>query len=426
MIGAQRFGRGIVLATSVTALVAAASCIDTQKNGDDGVGQGGLSQGTGGSNVNTSGGVSSGQGGQTSLGSGGSNQSSGGQSTSAGGSGSGGASNSSGGSSNTSTGGAAAGGASAGSGSGGAASSCTDLPPNNGDTCAHAVEYGWCKESWLGTSCQKSCGKCSGSGAGGTTGSSGGSTGTGSGGTTGTVDQPPRIENGMQGWASRYWDCCKPACGWKGNVPGGSTPVASCNAQGQSLGGNYDARNACESGGTAYMCQNYSPWAVSDTLAYGFAAVSKGSDYCGRCYQLQFTGGSHNASVDAGSQSLSNKTMIVQAINNGGVGGDQFDLLIPGGGVGDFDACSGSWGTSDLGERYGGFFLDCQKKNGFNHAAAKTCTQQKCQTVFANKPDLMAGCTWFLTWFNAPDNPALVYKEVACPAAITARSGLKR
>jgi hypothetical protein len=174
------------------------------------------------------------------------------------------------------------------------------------------------------------------------------------------------------------------------------------------------------------MCQDFSPWAVSDTLAYGFAAVSKGGDYCGKCYQLQFTGGSHNASSDAGSQSLSNKTMIVQAINNGGVGSDQFDLLIPGGGVGDFDACSSSWGNSDLGERYGGFFLACQKQNGFNHAAAKSCAQQKCQSVFANKPDLLAGCNWFLSWFNAPDNPALVFKEVACPAAITAKSGLRR
>ena len=241
----------------------------------------------------------------------------------------------------------------------------------------------------------------------------------------GSVEQPPRIDGGSPGWASRYWDCCKPACGWTGTVPGGSTPVSSCTAQGQSMGSNYDARNACESGGSAYMCQDFGPWAVSDTLAYGFAAVSR-SDYCGRCYQLQFTGKSHNATTDAGSASLSNKTMIVQAINNGGVGSDQFDLLIPGGGVGDFDACSSSWGTSSLGERYGGFFLACQKQNGFNHEVSKTCAKDKCQSVFANKPDLLRGCLFFTDWFNAPDNPALVFKEVTCPAAITSKSGLKR
>jgi hypothetical protein len=306
---------------------------------------------------------------------------------------------------------------------------CSNLPPNNGDTCAHAVEYGWCKEPWLGESCRESCGKCS-SGASGT--GSGGDAGAGSGGSGsdggfgGGGGQPPVIENGTPGWASRYWDCCKPACGWKANVPGGSTPVSSCSKEDQSLGANYDAKNACEGGGSAYMCHDFGPWAVSDTLAYGFAAVKMGSDYCGKCYQLQFTGSSHTANSDPGSQALQGKTMIVQAINTGGVDGTQFDLLIPGGGVGDFDACSSQWGTSDLGERYGGFYLACQKQNGFNHAASKACAAQKCQSVFAGKPGLLAGCNFFVNWFGAPDNPNLVYKEVACPDAITAQSGLKR
>jgi hypothetical protein len=78
------------------------------------------------------------------------------------------------------------------------------------------------------------------------------------------------------------------------------------------------------------------------------------------------------------------------------------------------------WGVSnsDLGAQYGGFLAGC---NG-----DKNCVKNKCTTIFANKPDLLAGCNWFLSWFNAPDNPALVFKEVACPAAITAKSGLRR
>ncbi len=236
------------------------------------------------------------------------------------------------------------------------------------------------------------------------------------------------ITDGTSGWATRYWDCCKPACGWQGNVPGGSTPVASCGMSNQSFGGDHDQASACPSGnnGGAFMCWNFGPWAVSNSLAYGFAAVSKGSDYCGRCYQLQFTGQSHNSSVDSGSASLAGKTMIVQAINNGGVGGDQFDLLIPGGGVGDFNACATQWGTSSLGEQYGGFFLACQKSNGFDYAKSKACAAAKCQSVFAGKPDLLTSCNWFVDWFGAPDNPALMYKEVTCPAAITQVSGLKR
>ena len=157
-----------------------------------------------------------------------------------------------------------------------------------------------------------------------------------------------------------------------------------------------------------------------------YAAVSKGSDFCGKCYQLQFTGGSHNSSVDAGSKALLGKTMIVQAINNGGVGGDQFDLLVPGGGVGLLDACSKQWGSTDLGEQYGGFFLACQKSNNFDYEKSKACAKAKCDSVFANKPELRTGCEWFTGWFGAPDNPALTYKEVTCPDAITQNSGLKR
>lgn len=334
------------------------------------------------------------------------------------------------GSGSTVNGGAAAvggtGNAAGGTGSAGApVVNCNDLPPNNGDTCAHAAEYGWCTQSWIGDSCQKSCGKCS-AGAGGST-SAGGSTGS-AGSNPGGAGQPPVITDGSPGWATRYWDCCKPACGWKGNVPGGSTPVSSCGMANQSFGGDHEQASACPNGsnGSAFMCWNFGPWAVSDTLSYGFAAISKGGDYCGRCYQLQFTGKSHNANVDTGSAGLAGKTMIVQAINNGGVEGTQFDLLIPGGGVGDFNACATQWGTSSLGEQYGGFFLACQKANGFDYAKSKACAAAKCQSVFGTKPDLLASCNWFTGWFGAPDNPALVYKEVTCPAAITSVSGLHR
>ena len=244
------------------------------------------------------------------------------------------------------------------------------------------------------------------------------------GGYPGGVVQPPPLTGGTNGWATRYWDCCKPACGWPQNV-GGRTPIQSCSQDDQPLSDN-KAKNACESGGVAYMCHALEPWAVSDTLSYGYAAVSKGSDFCGKCYQLQFTGGSHNSSVDAGSKALLGKTMIVQAINNGGVGGDQFDLLVPGGGVGALDACSKQWGTKDLGEQYGGFFLACQKSNDFDYEKSKACAKAKCDSVFADKPELRTGCEWFTGWFGAPDNPALTYKEVTCPDAITNNSGLKR
>src|SRR6185436_6107338 len=167
-----------------------------------------------------------------------------------------------------------------------------------------------------------------------------------------------------------------------------------------------------ESGGTAFMCWNGAPWQVGPNLSYGYVAAS-GSNYsCGRCYQLQFNGSGHNGL----SNNLNGKMMIVQVINNGGVAQDQFDLLIPGGGVGALNACSNQWGTSDLGATYGGFLAGCNGNTG--------CVQQKCQTVFANKPDLMAGCNWFLGWFGAADNPNMTAKQIACPSMITQKSGL--
>jgi hypothetical protein len=137
---------------------------------------------------------------------------------------------------------------------------------------------------------------------------------------------------------------------------------------------------------------------------------------CGRCFHVQFTGSSHNGGSNAGTQSLVGKHMIVQIINNGGVAEDQFDLLIPGGGVGLLNACTNQWGTNDLGAQYGGFLAGC---NG-----DKNCVQNKCNTIFGDKPDLMAGCEWFLGWFNAADNPNFTYERIDCPQEIVQASGL--
>jgi hypothetical protein len=245
----------------------------------------------------------------------------------------------------------------------------------------------------------------------------GGSAGGTSGGAC--TNPPAAIQGGSNAWASRYWDCCKPACGWKGNIRSGN-PMKACDASNNVLG-SYDTKNACESGGSAYMCWNDAPWEACDTLSYGFAAASGSNYVCGRCFQLQFDGSSHNAGDNAGAKSLKGKTMIVQVINNGGVAADQFDLLIPGGGVGILNACSSNtnsqWGKNlDLGAQYGGFLAGC---NG-----DKACVKQKCMTTFSGKPDLQAGCDWFLNWYNAADNPSFTYKQVACPAAITQKSGL--
>src|SRR6478609_674791 len=83
-------------------------------------------------------------------------------------------------------------------------------------------------------------GSAGASGRGGSSGS-GGSAGASTGGAT-----CPTI-SGTQGWASRYWDCCKPHCGWSANVSGGAA-LSSCSATNQSLGSNYNVSSACSGG----------------------------------------------------------------------------------------------------------------------------------------------------------------------------------
>jgi hypothetical protein len=256
-------------------------------------------------------------------------------------------------------------------------------------------------------------------GAGGTGGTGSAGTGAGTGGTPDWGDPTiPPLTNGCDGYATRYWDCCKPHCGWSSNSPSGA--LASCDASDNSLGSS-DAANSCE-GGPAYLCHSNAPWAVSDTLAYGFTAVAAftGADVCGKCFQLDFTGGSQ-AGSDPGSAALLGKSMIVQAINIGGdVGSGQFDIAIPGGGVGAYNACSTQWSASasELGATYGGFLDDCKHQSDASDLAAlKNCVKQKCASVFDAKglTELAAGCRWFVDWFQAADNPKLKYAQVACP-----------
>jgi hypothetical protein len=407
---------GLALGIGVVLGVVACASGEVTHNGDDGGGAGLSTAARAGQGV---GGTTGGVGGATG-GLGGGKGGSAGLST-GGGLATGGSAGVSGGS------GAFSGGSSGTGPSGGSGGACTDTPPPNGSSCADAVGFGWCGQPWMNGACAQTCDLCNGSagGSGGT--STGGASGTGTGGTNaasggaggssgtsgGNVAPPPNINGGSQAWASRYWDCCKPACGWSGNVRAGS-PMTACDQQNQDLS-SYDTKNACESGGSAYMCWDGAPFQVGDNLSYGFVAASGPNYVCGRCFHLEFNGSGHSGN-NAGATALNGKHMIVQVINNGGVAQDQFDLLIPGGGVGELNACNMQWGNADLGARFGGFLAGC---NG-----DQSCVRDKCNTIFADKPDLMAGCEWFLGWYQAADNPNLTYEQIACPAALTQRSGL--
>ena len=88
------------------------------------------------------------------------------------------------------------------------------------------------------------------------------------------------------GKTTRYWDCCKGSCSWTGKADV-SAPVTTCDKSDNPLS-DASTESACN-GGSAYMCSDQSPWAVNDTMAYGFAAVNiaggSESSWCCSCYK---------------------------------------------------------------------------------------------------------------------------------------------
>ncbi|KAH6657357.1 family 45 glycoside hydrolase [Truncatella angustata] len=122
------------------------------------------------------------------------------------------------------------------------------------------------------------------------------------------------------GQTTRYWDCCKPSCGWGMKTNSGKY-VGTCDKSDNHLGSS-DTKSGCDNGGSAYMCSDQSPWAVNETMSYGWAAVklsgSNEQTWCCACYELTFTSGS-----------VQGKKMIVQASNTGGdLGQNHFDLAV--------------------------------------------------------------------------------------------------
>jgi hypothetical protein len=302
----------------------------------------------------------------------------------------------SGGVAGTGTGGMPGGGAPAG-GAGGSAPKppCVDAqpPPDPewpGATCENwATETNACGEAWFSKFCDVSCGRCVPEGGGG-----------GSGGGSPVVDCStmglPNVTSG-NGYATRYWDCCQPHCAqFDGH---------RCNQDGTTRTGN--TQSSC-SGGGSYACYDEAPKAINDCLSHGY--IAKSNPNCGQCYRIQFTGeGQHNAN-DPGSKLIKGKQMIVKVSNTGGdVAANQFDLMVPGGGVGQFNACSRQWNQSDLGAQYGGFLTNCTG----SHQAKKDCVRQNCMKIPAGAA--RDGCLWFVDWFQVADNPKFTSQQTNCP-----------
>jgi hypothetical protein len=204
-------------------------------------------------------------------------------------------------------------------------------------------------------------------------------------------EKVPNAASGS-GKTTRYWDCCKPSCAWSGKGPV-SSPVASCAADG-STRTSVDEKSGCD-GGTSFMCSNQQPRAVNSSYAIGFAAGSAVG--CCGCVELTFTSGG-----------ASGKKMAVQITNTGSdVASNQFDLAIPGGGVGIFNGCTKQWNApaEGWGARYGG-----------------VGSKDQCKQL---PSALQAGCEFRFDFLGGGD-ASVTYTEITCPSQLTGITGCSR
>ena len=267
------------------------------------------------------------------------------------------------------------------------------------------------------------------------------------------------LGNGTSGWNTRYWDACKPHCsqtstdGEEGKPKITSQEVYEashytarvCNINDIEIPtftyskglerywvGIQNTPNACQeadpASGGGFTCTDMAPVAVNDTLAYAFVAGSDATTSCGKCFHLQYDGSFHDASASNGAKethkALKGKHIIVMASNIGhDVKPGQFDLMVPGGGPGIFNALQLQitkpgieWGAT-----YGGFLTYCQngEKCGYDGTlnCYQTCVKEMCDAAFGDSkyPNLLRGCHWFADWFMAADNPTYQWEEVDCP-----------
>ena len=235
-----------------------------------------------------------------------------------------------------------------------------------------------------------------------------------------------QVKNGGRsgsGWATRYWDCCKPHCSVQDNT---SYHSRQCTNKGKTESTDWGGGSVCN-GGPMMACTSQIPFTVDgcDDIAFAFAAVpAADGGSCGKCYQLTFTGkgkyieNGNGTKGDLNTEAIKGKKLIIMTTNIGGdVQQGQFDIMIPGGGVGMFNGC-GSMGWGSQGEQYGGLLSDCEKESKYNATKYVKCLTEKCNSVFSNDNEAKQGCLFLADWMHAAGNPMHNYVEVECPEVL--------
>ena len=227
------------------------------------------------------------------------------------------------------------------------------------------------------------------------------------------------------GHATRYWDCCKPSCSWTSNA-GSGNEARQCDSS-MNLITDTNAASKCD-GGPSTTCLSQIPFTIEgcDNLGFAFAAVpGNGPNVCGRCFLLEFTG-SGKYETKLNHQKLKGKKLVVMASNIGyDVANMQFDVMIPGGGVGIFNGCAGIF-SGNMGAQYGGLLSDCENEVGYGgddqtiYTKRKSCLVEKCNSTF-QQTAAKEGCLFLANFMEAAGNPLHNFKEVECPQVLKDR-----
>ena len=221
------------------------------------------------------------------------------------------------------------------------------------------------------------------------------------------------------GWATRYWDGCMPSCSWSENAGGNTARTCSANGKTPSNG---SGGSVC-SGGSNATCISQIPFTIDgcSNMGFAFAAVpAADGGKCGKCYQLTFTGQGKYA-TDEHHKAIKDKKLIIMVTNVGtDVQQGQFDIMIPGGGPGIYNATSGyGWGSQ--GAQYGGLLSECESESKYKASTYKSCLTEKCNKSFSNDEEARKGCMFLVDYMEAAGNPLHKYVEVECPEVLKSR-----
>ena len=238
-----------------------------------------------------------------------------------------------------------------------------------------------------------------------------------------------KIQGGLSGsgWATRYWDCCKPSCSWSNNA-GWGNEARECDVN-QNVLYDHNTQSLC-SWGSSTTCLTQRPFTIDgcNELGFAFASVPAGNyGSCGKCFALEFTGeGKYETRNNH--RALKGKKLIVMATNIGyDVSGGQFDILIPGGGVGYYNQHCGQILGNNIGSQYGGLLSDCENSVGWSlsdddmYTQRKQCLTNKCNNVFKSNKRAREGCLFLADFLEAAGNPTLKYHQVECPQVLKDR-----